>query len=72
MKQIYLVHYYIVDYIKRKEEKYLIPFGRFKYFIPRYLGFRHLNLIRMVKLISINSSFWLGNDFDLLHMVLLM
>lgn len=25
MKQVYLVHYYIVDYIKRKEEKYLIP-----------------------------------------------
>lgn len=40
MKQTYLVHYYIVGYIKRKEEKYLISLGRFTYFIPRYLGFK--------------------------------
>lgn len=29
MKQAYLVHYCIVGYIKRKEEKYLISRGRF-------------------------------------------
>lgn len=56
MKQAYLVHYYIVGYINRKE-KYLIPVDRFSYFIPRYLGSRHLNLIWIVKLTSINSCF---------------
>lgn len=38
MKQTHLVHYYIVDYIKRKEDRLSNFLGRFAYFIPRYLG----------------------------------
>lgn len=67
MKQAYLVHYYIVSYIKGKEEKYPISLGRFTCFIPRYLGSRHQNLIWVAKLPSINSSFWVGKDFVSWH-----
>lgn len=45
MKQTHLVHYYIVDYIKRKEDRYLIFLADLHISYPGIWESIYLNLI---------------------------
>lgn len=60
MKQTHLVHYYIVDYIKRKEDRYLIFLADLRISYPGIWDLYIWIWSWMVKLPSITSSFRVG------------